>query len=144
MMMMMKIIGIFLLISISLITNAEVYRWTDKAGKIHFSDNKPKAAAEDITAKVKKQNIDTSTQEHQRLESLFRKENDADREFARQQTQPSTEQLERCRNAKRYLNNIDGRVQFVDAQGKMVNVTEEERKSRVIEMQTYIRKNCKN
>lgn len=140
----MKIVCIFLLLTISCIASAEVYRWTDKEGKIHFSDNKPKTAAEDITAKIKKQNIDTSTEEHQKLEALFRKENAADREFALQQTQPTEEQLERCKKAKKYLNNIDGRVQFIDDQGKMVNVTEEERKSRVIEMQTFIHKNCKN
>lgn len=139
----MKITCMFLLISISSIVNAEVYRWIDKEGKTHFTDNKPKTAAEDITAKVKKQNIDTSTQEHQKLEAIFRKENAADREFALQQTQPSEEQLERCKKAKSYLNNIDGRVQFIDAQGKIVNVTEEQRKARVIETQNFIHKNCK-
>ncbi len=124
--------------------DAEVYRWVDKDGKTHFSDNKPKTAAEDITAKIKKQNIDTSTQEHQKLEEIFRKENAADREFKQQQAQPTEEQLQRCKKAKQYLHNIDGRVQFIDEQGKMVNVTEEERKARVLETRTFIQKNCKN
>lgn len=139
----MKMI-LFLLIAISSITNAEVYRWTDKDGKTHFSDNKPKVAAEDITAAVKKQNIDTSTQEHQKLEAVFRKENAADREFIQQQTQPSAENVERCNRAKKYLHNIDGRVQFVDNKGKMVHVSEDERKARVAETRSFIQKNCKN
>lgn len=140
----MKMICIFLLLSISVMADAEVYRWVDKDGKTHFSDNKPKTAAEDITAKIKKQNIDTSTQEHQKLEEIFRKENAADREFKQQQAQPTEEQLQRCKKAKQYLHNIDGRVQFIDEQGKMVNVTEEERKARVLETRTFIQKNCKN
>ncbi|MES2825542.1 MAG: DUF4124 domain-containing protein [Pseudomonadota bacterium] len=135
---------LFLLITVSSITNAEVYRWTDKDGKTHFSDNKPKVAAEDITAAVKKQNIDTSTQEHQKLEAVFRKENAADREFKQQQAQPSAEILERCNKAKKYLNNIDGRVQFVDDKGKMVHVSEAERKARVNETRSFIQKNCNN
>jgi hypothetical protein len=139
----MKII-LFLLISISGIANAEVYRWIDKDGKTHFSDNKPKVAAEDITATVKKQNIDTSAHEQQKLEAVFRKENAADREFRQQQTQPSEEHLERCRKAKNYLNTIDGRVQFVDDKGKMVHVSEDERKARANETRSFIQKNCKN
>ncbi|MES2675444.1 MAG: DUF4124 domain-containing protein [Pseudomonadota bacterium] len=135
---------LLLLIAISSITNAEIYRWTDKDGKTHFSDNKPKGEAEDITAAVRKQNIDTSTQEHQKLEAVFRKENAADREFQQQQTQPSAENLEQCNNAKRYLNNIDRRVQFVDNKGKMVHVSEDERKARVAETRSFIQKNCKN
>ena len=37
--------------------HAEVYRWTDANGKVHFSDKRPKSAAEDITEKVMKQRM---------------------------------------------------------------------------------------
>ena len=140
----MKTVILLVTVCMCMHIHAEVYRWKDKDGKIHFSDSKPKTAAEDITATVKKQNIDTSTQEHQKLETIFRKENDADREFKQQQAQPNQEQLQRCEKAKDYLNIIDGRVQFVDAKGRMVNVTETERKVRVTEARNYIQKNCKN
>ena len=122
--------------------HAEVYRWTDANGKVHFSDKRPKSAAEDITEKVKQTNVDTSTAERQKLETLFRKENEADREYKRQQAQPDTALLLRCKEAKNYLETISGRVQFIDKEGKAVVVTEEERKRRVIEMQTLINERC--
>ncbi len=138
----MKIFMVFLITLFSMFTHAEVYRWTDKDGKTHFSDNKPKIAAEDITAAVKKQNIDSSTQEHQKLESIFRKENDSDREFKQQQAQQSPEQLQACTASKNHLSRIDGRVQFMDKKGGLVNVSEEERKRRVIELRKQIQRNC--
>ena len=125
-------------------SHAEVYRWTDANGKVHFGDKKPKAAAEDITEKVKQTNVDTSTSEHQKLETLFRKENQADREYQQQQAQPNLELLHRCAEAKKYLDTISGRVQFIDASGKEVKVTEEERKQKVIAMQQEIKENCPN
>ncbi len=138
----MKMTTLFLILCFSIVTHAEVYRWTDKGGKTHFSDDKPKTAAEDITAAVKKQNIDSSTQEHQKLESIFRKENDSDREFLQQQAQQSPEQLQACTASKNRLSRIDGRVQFMDKKGGLVNVSEEERKRRVIELRKQIQRNC--
>ena len=123
-------------------TQAEVYRWTDANGKVHYGDKKPKVAAEDITEKVKQVNVDTSTAERQKLETIFRKENEADREYRRQQAKPDAEQLKRCAEAREYLRVISGRVQFIDNEGKMVRVTEEERTQRVAETQAMIKKRC--
>jgi hypothetical protein len=136
------IFGWLMLICIN--AQAEVYRWTDANGKVHFGDKKPKVAAEDITDKVKQTNVDTSTSEHQKLETLFRKENQADREYKQQQAQPDLQLLHRCIEAKKYLDTINGRVQFIDATGKEVKVTEEERKQKVIAMQKEIKENCSN
>jgi hypothetical protein len=123
-------------------SQAEVYRWTDANGKVHYGDKKPKAAAEDITEKVKQVNVDTSTAEHQKLENIFRKENEADHEYRRQQAKPDPDQLKRCREAREYLRVISGRVQFIDNEGKMVRVTEAERTQKVAETQAMIKKRC--
>lgn len=133
----------FLMMS-CMVTHAEVYRWTDANGKVHYSDKRPKTAAEDITEKVKQTNVDTSTAEHQKLETLFRKENEADREFKKEQARPNAELLIRCKEARDYLNTISGRVQFIDKDGKAVTVTEEERKQKVIETQALIKERCPN
>lgn len=132
---------IFLLLMNSAV-NAEVYRWTDSSGKVHYGDKKPAEKAEDISAKVKQQNIDTSSTEHQKLETIFRKENDADREYKRQQTQRPLVDIRKCQEMKRYLQVISGPVQFLDEDGKAIRVTEEERKKRVLETSDYIAKNC--
>jgi 3-oxoacyl-ACP reductase-like protein len=136
------LLGLVLMISAS--AQAEVYRWTDANGKVHFGDKKVGASAENITEKVSKTNVDTSTAEHQKLESIFRKENDADREYKQQQAQPNRELLRQCAEAKQYLNTINGRVYFVDKDGKEIKVTEEERKQRVIDVQQEIKEHCSN
>ena len=123
-------------------TQAEVYRWTDANGKVHYGDKKPKAAAEDITEKVKQVNVDTSTAERQKLETIFRKENDADREYKKQQAKPDAELLIWCKEARQYLKDISGRVQFIDKDGRPVKVTMDERDQKVAETQSMIKKRC--
>ena len=124
---------------------AEVYRWVDENGKTHYSDKKPKSEAEDITEAVKKQNIDTSIEEQRKLQEIFRPENEADREYHRQQqlkNQPTPEHIQHCNKQRRYLNKIDGRVQFVDEEGNVVPVTEKQRQQRVEELQRYLAEHC--
>jgi len=121
---------------------AEVYRWTDANGKVHYGDKKPKSTAEDITEKVKQTNVDTSTAEHQKLETLFRKENEADREYQREQARPDPELLLWCKEARDYLKTISGLVQFVDKDGKAVKVTMEERDQKVAETKALIKNRC--
>lgn len=135
-------LSFIILIACSVFAEAEVYRWTDATGKVHFSDQKPKEKADNVTDKVKKQNIDSSTQEHQKMEALFRKENDADREFRRAQSQPNDEHIQRCNEAKEYLRKISGRVQFLDSDGKAVNISEAERRTRAEEMHQVVKDNC--
>jgi hypothetical protein len=125
-------------------TQAEVYRWTDADGKVHYGDKKPKVAAEDITEKVKQVNVDTSTAERQKLETIFRKENDADREYKKQQAKPDVELLAWCEETRRYLKDISGLVQFVDKDGKPVKVTMDERDQKVAETQALIKNRCPN
>lgn len=138
------IISLLLLSSVS--AHAEVYRWTDSNGKVHFSDKKPAEKAENISDKVKQQNIDTSTAEHQKMEAIFRKENDADREYKRQQLlqqQPSQESLQLCAEAKSYLRDITGgAVIYYDDDGKAVKVSMEEHKKKIADTQKYIKDHC--
>jgi hypothetical protein len=129
------ILGFFVILSLS--AHAEVYRWTDANGKIHFGDQKPKTTAENITEKVKKTNVDTSTSEHQKLEAMFRKENTADREYQEQQAQPNPDLVQHCAEAKDYLNKISGRVQFLDEQGQPIHISEAERNERANEIIYY-------
>ena len=124
--------------------HADVYRWTDAQGKVHFGDNKPKAAvpADNITEQVKKTNRDTSGDEHEKMAQLFRKQNAADREYQQQQATPDPELLKRCAEARKYLATISGRVQFLDDDGKPIPVTEEMRSKRVNEVKKTISNYC--
>ena len=122
--------------------SAEVYRWTDANGKVHYSDTKPKDKADNITADVKKQNIDTSSKEHEKLGNILRKENQADRDFELSKNQPNSEQLAACAKAKDYLRVVQGRVYYIDEDGKTSTITEDERKKEAERMRVYVAENC--
>lgn len=126
-------------------TLGDVYRWTDSEGQVHYSDRKPAHDAEEVSAKVRVQNIDTSQEEQRKLQSIFRAENDADREFHRQQQQrrqPSKELMDYCRKLHAHLRMVSGRIQFVDDDGKEVRFTERERQQHVQEMQQLANERC--
>lgn len=141
-----KYLCIATLILISIHTNAEVYRWTDNNGKVHYTDKKPKESAENITNKVKKQNIDSGTEERRKVGEILRKENDADRQFYQQQKaraeQQQYEKDKRCQKAKKYLSNISGRVQFLDDDGKPMQVTEQERQEHAEKFKAIVEQEC--
>lgn len=125
--------------------SAEVYKWTDKDGKVHYGDKKTTKAAEDITASVSKPNIDTSSEEHQKLEAIFRKENAADRAYKAEQAMPKPAQVDharRCEEAKKRLRVLEGRVEFIDENGKPIRTTEQERERRAGEMRKIIAEHC--
>jgi predicted RNA-binding protein with RPS1 domain len=126
---------------------AEIYRWTDSEGKVHYSDRKMVKDAEDVTDKVRVQNIDTSQEEQRKLQQIFRAENEADREYHRQQQEknkPSNEQRKYCQKLRSYLNDISGRVQFIDENDQPLKITEAQRKQKVVEVEQLLRNNCSN
>jgi len=123
--------------------NAEVYRWVDSNGKVHYTDKKPAEDAEDVTKKVNKQNIDTSSDDLHKVGNILRKENDADREYTQQQQNDETQEREsRCNSAKARLQEITGNVIFLDDDGKVVKVTEQERQQMVAEVNAIISETC--
>jgi hypothetical protein len=122
---------------------ADIYRWRDAQGKLHYSDKKPAADAEDITRAVSKQNIDTSTAEHQKVEQILRRENSADRQYLNEQRQQqATRQAQSCAALRQRIKRISGRVQFVDDDGKEVHVSEAERNARLLELNNYLKREC--
>lgn len=139
-----KPVLIFLVgIVVGLSVNAEVYRWVDKDGKVHYTDQKPANDAEDVTRQVNKQNIDSSTNEMRKVESILRKENDADREYYQQQAQEDAQaRQQQCNWARKRMNEISGNVIFVDDAGKVVKVTETERQKMVADVSKIIQENC--
>lgn len=131
------------LLGLSCWCNAEVYRWVDSNGKVHYTDKKPAEDAEDITKAVNQQNIDTSSEELRKVETIMRKENDADREYTQQQQHEKNQvRQSRCHRAKVRLQEITGNVIFVDDDGKVAKITEKERQQMVAEVNATISENC--
>src|SRR5690606_15452297 len=111
----------------------------------HYSDRKLNKDAEDVTAKTRLHNIDTSQEEQRKLQQIFRPENEADREYRRQQQEagkPSPEHRRYCNELHHYLQDINGRVQFIGEDGKPVAVTERERQQKAEETQQLWNERC--
>jgi hypothetical protein len=136
--------------AIAMNSTAEVYRWVDKNGKVHFTDRKPAAEAENITAEVKSQNIDTSSGELQKLTSMREQEEKAKQEKIQQEQKIQQERKEKlaelnrpaCERAKIRLKKISGHIVFTDEQGRAVTVTEKERQQMVADLTQEIQQHC--
>lgn len=122
---------------------AEVYRWTDADGKVHYGDKKPAQAADNVTQQVNTTNLDTSAAERQKLEVLFNKSEAANRQ-QQEQAQARTEQQGRCDEARRYLRVARGRVMYVDGDNKPVHVSEEARKESEKAVREFLQQECSN
>jgi hypothetical protein len=128
-------------------THAEIYRWVDKDGKVHFTDRKPAPEAENITKEVKSHNIDTSSNELNKIVAM----RDRDERERREQTireqqglQPELDKQRQayCERQKERLRKISGYVVFTDDEGKVVKVTEQQRQQKVAEQKQIIKDTC--
>lgn len=129
------------------LAQAEMYRWVDDEGKVHFSDKKPgDREAEDISERVKRQNTDYGGRSaKQQLEQYDR--NRAARSTEREQKQQLTSKGEEqrkqaCNKARRELRIIKGRVIFLDKNNKEIKVTEKERAQKALVLEQQIKKYC--
>ncbi len=126
---------------------AEVYRWVDKNGKIHYSDKKPPDSnVENISSQVEKSNIDESSRETRKLGKIFAPESAAEIRL-RQQQQAQQEARrqqheDKCKQARERLSKLKGRIYFIDKNGKAYNISEKERKRREEAMEDFIRQQC--
>lgn len=145
-----KNILIFNLFAIALNAQAEIYRWVDKDGKVHFTDRKPPAEAENITKDVKPQNLDTSNSELQKIVSMREQEAQRNQQQYEQEQQRQAArraqlaELNRsaCEETKKRLEDIRGHVIFTDDQGRAVTVRETERQQMVADLEQQIREHC--
>lgn len=141
---------VFVLLAVSLNSTAEIYRWVDKDGKVHFTDRKSSPEAENITEEVKTQNIDTSSGEIQKIAAMREQEEKARQEQLQQEQRRQQEYKEKlaelnqsnCEEARKKLKGISGYVVFTDAQRRSVNVTEKERQQMVAELKQAIQTYC--
>lgn len=125
---------------------AEIFQWTDENGQTHFSDRAPhKIQANNISEQLNKINI---TSDLSSPEMMLRHEQakDAEREAQYKKQQENynsqTDNSEKCKETKKRLRLIKGRVIFVDEDGKDLKISEETRKKRAIQLESKVRKYC--
>lgn len=133
---------------LSTFSNADVYKWVDEQGNIHFGDRPPiKEKATDLSGTLKPLNLSTDLSnpnmirnaEQSRNQEINRK---AQEQHKRKTSHPDKKQ-EYCKQAKKRLYDISGPVVFYDEHGKAMKVTERERKRMEQKLRAEIDKNCK-
>lgn len=127
--------------------NAEIYRWVDEQGNVHFGDSKhSNKQAENISGQLQHHNIDHSTKSTEAtLQQIDRRKQAQQTETQQRQNQasPNKERRNRiCLDAKERLRIMEGRVVFFDENNQPVKVTEEERQQRAETLSKQIKKYC--
>ncbi len=144
-----KTFALLFLVSVVLPATAELYRWTDEDGKVHYSDRKPTADSESDVEAIDDQltpvNIDESHKQRQALNRVFAEDKTSahtQRQQLREQQVRERERQAQCRKARSYLRDISGPVAFIDEDGNDLKVSERERREHQAEMEALIREHC--
>ena len=143
-----------LLLSLALLAplaGAEIYKWTDAQGHVHFGD-KPvdKEKGHEVQVRDYKPGTDKEVLDvYQRTDRIYdakdkQRQDEAAKAKAAQDDQASREQKakDKCFQARERERNLDGPVVFVDDYGKPVKVTDAERKQELQELRKWIAANC--
>ncbi len=132
--------------SLPLTLQAEVYRWVDEQGKVHFSDKKPQQQSTKIGEQLKDNNVDSSQAQQRKLQQLLAPETPEEKRYRQQKQQKKQQQQTRkqgiCQNARRQLKILRGPVAFLDSQGKELPISEKERQQRAAKLQKQIKQHC--
>lgn len=128
----------------------EMYRWVDAEGKVHFGDRPPTGTqAQDISGELAPINsadgnvAGSNTAQSQPAGSRQAR---LEREYQSRQRQQQLERQQRlakaCREAQKQLRIIQGRVAFIDDNGREMVITERERQQRAQQLQREIARTC--
>jgi len=117
-----KLGNILLLLSLSLSSNlaAEIYTWTDKDGKVHFSD-KPITNEKVTTIKPKvNENIANAVTKDSQWQQDYNKTKQAKAEQAAKEAKQARKNKGLCNQLKRQLATIDqgGRIYVMSPEGE--------------------------
>ncbi len=137
-------LGLVLALSANL-ANAEVYRWTDADGKVHYSqvkpNEKPDAESLDIRTKykdtAKKDKDDTSPDKPKK---------EAKKEAEEDLSKLSPEELKRrnCNKAMAYQNSLQhkGEIAITGSDGKLQTLSEADREGKLKEAARLVQQHC--
>ena len=139
---------IFLLVFISLFSlnlQAEIYTWTDKNGKVHFSD-KPIADEKVSTIKPKENNniANTVTKDSQ-WQRDYNKSQQTKAEQAQKKAEIKKKNKGYCNQIKRQMATIDhgGRIYVMSPEGKRTFQSEAQLKAEKKKLTKAFKKTCR-
>lgn len=128
---------------------ADVYKWVDEYGRVHYGEKPPHEQASKIEIKETPQaaeSIEKQTIDQEKLLRIYEEERNIKKEEKLKAEQERNERKLYCRELANDLKDMQhGGVNYyeLDAQGERVYLSEAEVAKRIREMQTEYDKNCK-
>ena len=121
--------------------NAEVYRWTDADGQVHYSQTKPNEKPDAESLKIKTKYKPTSPKaETKKTQAAAKKQQEDDL------SQLSREQLiqRNCDKARSYAASLQhqGAIATTGEDGKLKTLSEQERKTKLEQAQNLVKQYC--
>ncbi len=141
----MKSILIVLLLATPIVAGAEIYKWTDAQGRVHFSDKPVTKNGKTEIVEVKDYKPGTDENVRQIYERNDRLRHATTEKTPKQQQAPALtakKQQADCTAATARLAKISHRIEFHDEQGNLVPTTEKERARKEQELRLWISENC--
>lgn len=144
----MRTVVLLVLAGLSFTSMAEIYKWTDAQGNVHYGDKPVRQAEQMHIPEEKSGNFGlTSEQRKARREKLLQvmQEDRQEKEKQKAEKQKKRDKLNRqCILAKDQLKRYQkgGRIYNLDDKGKRIYMSDKERDEAVQHLQDAIRKHC--
>lgn len=129
--------------------HAELYKWTDAQGKVHYTDQPPAANAQTLkgTSTGQAQTTSQATQSLEAKDQEYKKrkkELDEARAKADKEAEQARIKRENCTKARNNLNNLQNspRVYTTNAAGQRVYMDDTSRASALASSQKAVSENC--
>jgi hypothetical protein len=136
---------VFITLLLPALASAEIYRWTDAQGRVHFSEKPGGSGAEQIEVKPQVVERDEATrQREQRTEQYFEARRD---EKAQAQARSEAAQAKRSKECSELRNNLaqiqrGGRYFVTDAKGERSYIDEAEVEAARSRLSSRIAERC--
>ncbi len=121
--------------------HAEVYKWTDKDGGLHYSETPPANSKYEIVSPRYSAPLIPPTAAPKKDQPNDTKVSDQDKQ---QQAEITNVRFQNCLTVQKNLEGYEsaGRIRITSPDGIVQRLTEEERQAKIAEMQALIKKYC--
>ncbi len=144
-------VAIALLFSVSTIVNAEIFKWIDKKGKVHYGD-KPISGSTQLNISERKlkpsvfnKNNETREERRRRLIDAMTEDRLEKKEIKLKAKKKKAKRNRRCVLAKDQLRQYRqaGSLYDFDRNGNRYDLSEDAHKKSISDLEKLIKKNCK-
>lgn len=123
---------------------AEIYKWVDENGRMHFSDSPPGEGRQAEEVKIKTQSVDMEGARRSSDRFTQPKSNVRSEREQQRQAQAQAQKNRACQQLWNRILKVSGPVRFLDEDGKEVRVSEQERKEREARLRKEYKERCRN